>query len=40
MKIWKHILSGPMTLVGEARLWYDSIGPIALDWNGIQDQFR
>ena len=28
------------TLVGEARLWYESLRPIALDWNGLQDQFR
>ena len=29
-----------LTLVGEARLWYDSLRPIALDWNGLQNQFR
>ena len=29
-----------LTLVGEARLWYDSLTHIALDWNGLQDQFR
>ena len=29
-----------MTLVDEARLWYDSLRPIALDWNGLQDQIR
>ena len=29
-----------LTLVGEARLWYESFRPIALDWNGPQDQFR
>ena len=29
-----------LTLVGEARLWYESLRPIALDWNGLQDQFR
>ena len=28
-----------LTLVGEARLWYESLGPIALDWNGLQNQF-
>ena len=28
------------TLVGEARLWYESLKPIALDWNGLQIQFR
>ena len=29
-----------LTLVGEARLWYESLRHIALDWNGLQDQFR
>ena len=29
-----------LTLVGEARLWYESLRPIALDWNGLQNQFR
>ena len=29
-----------LTLVGEARLWYASCRPIALDWNGLQNQFR
>ena len=29
-----------LTLVGEARLWYESFRPIAVDWNGQQDQFR
>ena len=29
-----------LTLVGEARLWYESLRPTALDWNGLQDQFR
>ena len=29
-----------LTLVGEARLWYESFTPIALDWNGLQNQFR
>ena len=29
-----------LTLVGEARLWYESLRPIALDWNGLQTQFR
>ena len=28
------------TLVGEARLWYESLRPIALDWNELQNQFR
>ena len=28
-----------LTLVGEARLWYESFRPIALDWNGLQNQF-
>ena len=27
-------------LVGEARLWYESLRPINVDWNGLQNQFR
>ena len=27
-----------LTLVGEARLWNESLRPIAVDWNGLQDQ--
>ena len=29
-----------LTLVGEARLWYESLRLILLDWNGLQTQFR
>ena len=29
-----------LALVGEARLWYESLRPIAVDWNGLQDQSR
>ena len=29
-----------LTLVGEARLWYESLRQIAVDWNELQDQFR
>ena len=29
-----------LLLVGEDRLWYESLRPIALDWNGLQNQFR
>ena len=32
--------SEDLTLVGEARLWYESLRPIALDWNGLQNKFR
>ena len=28
-----------LTLVGEVRLWYESLRLIAGDWNGVQDQF-
>ena len=28
-----------LTSVGEARLWYDSLRPLALDWNDLQNQF-
>ena len=27
-------------LVGDARLWYESLGPINIDWKGLQNQFR
>ena len=29
-----------LTLVGEARLWYESLRPIANDWQTLQEQFR
>ena len=29
-----------LKLVGEARLWYESLRPIAFDWNGLQNQSR
>ena len=29
-----------LTLVGEARLWYESLQPIANDWPALEDQFR
>ena len=29
-----------LTLVGEARLWYESLRPINVDWQGLQNQFR
>ena len=29
-----------LTVVGEARLWCESLRPIALDWNGLQNLFR
>ena len=28
------------TLVGEARLWHESLRPINVDWIGLQNQFR
>ena len=28
-----------LTLVGKARLRYESLRPIALDWNGLQNLF-
>ena len=27
-------------LVGEARLWYESLRPINVDWQGLQNQFK
>ena len=29
-----------MTLTGEARLWYESIRPIEMDWTALQECFR
>ena len=28
-----------LTLVGEGRVWYESLRPINLDWKGLQNQF-
>ena len=28
------------TLVGEARLWYKSLKPTNIDWQGLQNQIR
>ena len=29
-----------LTLTGEARLWYESLKPIDMDWNALQTHFR
>ena len=29
-----------LTLVEEIGLWYESLGPINVDWIGLQNQFR
>ena len=29
-----------LTLIGEARLWYESLKPIEMDWNALQECFR
>ena len=29
-----------LTLTGEARLWYESLRHIVIDWRGLQEQFR
>ena len=29
-----------LILVGEARLWYESLKPINIDWIGLKNQFR
>ena len=29
-----------LTLTGEARLWYESLRSIVIDWTGLQEQFR
>ena len=28
-----------LTLTGEARLWYESLGTVQLDWEALQDHF-
>ena len=29
-----------LTLIGEVRLWYESLRPLNVDWIGLQNQFR
>ena len=29
-----------LTLTGEARLWYETLKPIEVDWTGLQEHFR
>ena len=29
-----------LTLTGEARLWYETLRPIKVDWTGLQEHFR
>ena len=29
-----------LTLIGEVRLWYESLKPIEMDWNALQECFR
>ena len=29
-----------LTLVGEARLWYESLRHVNIDWQGLQNMFR
>ena len=29
-----------LTLIGEARLWYEPLGPIEMDWDALQEHFR
>ena len=29
-----------LTLIGEARLWYESLRPIDMDWDALQECFR
>ena len=36
IKVQRHFL----TLVGEARLWYETLRPINIDWQGLQNEFR
>ena len=45
---WKHITSQKeirvrhfcLTLIGEARLWYESLAPLDDDWPTLQSRFR
>ena len=47
---WKHIISQKekgekvrhfcITLIGEARLWYESLAPLENDWPALQNKFR
>ena len=44
---WRHIFPKDvkvqrfcLTLTGEVRLWYESLRPEVIDWQGLQDQFR
>ena len=29
-----------LTYMGEVRLWYESLRPLVMDWQGLQDQVR
>ena len=29
-----------LTLMGEARLWYETLGTVQLDWQALQDHFH
>ena len=29
-----------LTLTGEARLWYETLKPIEVDWTGLEECFR
>ena len=29
-----------ITLIGQARMWYQYLEPINVDWQGLQDLFR
>ena len=29
-----------LTLTSEARLWYEHLRPIAVDWTGLQEHFK
>ena len=39
-EIYIHIQRFCLTLVGEARLWYELLRPINVDWVGLQNIFR
>ena len=37
---WAKVQGFCLTLTGEARLWYETLGPIEIDWTALQEHFR
>ena len=40
VKVCLNLCKFCLTLIGEARLWYQSLEPINVDWQGLQNLFR